>query len=266
MWLQLFALIALVQLIKAAPTNDGQRVVNGTDTTIQEYPFMVSLRSSAGYHSCGGSILTRNWIMTAAQCVDSNTASQQTIQVGRTNVSSIADESVFKIELVIQHPEYDPSNSYINDIALLKLVNPLKFSVSIQPVTLPEPFFEVDEADLEVTLVGWGVNNDGIFSDTLQKVDYYVVPNEQCNEIHGNNTIYPSQICAAEPGGGKGQCSGDSGSPLLHRGVQVGIVSWNIQPCTIAPYPGVLTKVSHYIDFIYEHTDLRPATGLIWDQ
>lgn len=52
---------------------------------------------------------------------------------------------------------------------------------------------------------------------------------------------------------------GDSGGPLIHNGVQVGIVSWSIKPCTIAPYPGVLTKVSHFIDFIYEHTDLDSA-------
>ncbi|XP_053686667.1 ovochymase-2-like [Sabethes cyaneus] len=260
MWFQLFTLTAFIQIITAAPTNDGQRVINGTDTTIEEHPFMLSLRDSLGTHNCGGTILTRYWIMTAAHCVGSSTPSLQSIQVGRTTVSMEDDESVFQIELVIVHPEYDPWNSSVNDIALLKLVKPLEFSESIQPVTLPKPYFEVDEADLGVTLVGWGMIDIGVFPDTLQKVDYYVVPNDECNIAHESNTIYPSQICAAEPGGGKGQCSGDSGGPLLHHGVQVGIVSWSVKPCTIAPYPGVLTKVSHYIDFIYEHTDVEPPT------
>ncbi|XP_055534239.1 trypsin II-P29-like [Wyeomyia smithii] len=256
MLFQLVVLTAFVQLIAAAPA-DNQRIINGTDATIKEFPFMLSLRSSGGGHSCGGSILSEYWIMTAAHCVNTlTTPSLQSIQVGRTNISRVADESVFRIELVIPHPDYTPSNSYVNDIALCKLASPLEFSESVQPVTLPKPCYEVDESDPKVTLIGWGLNDDGVVPPTLQKVDYYAVPNEQCNEIH-SSTIYPSQICAAEPGGGKGQCSGDSGGPLLHDNVQVGIVSWSIKPCTIAPYPGVLTKVSHFIDFIYENTDLE---------
>lgn len=46
------------------------------------------------------------------------------------------------------------------------------------------------------------------------------------------------------------------GGPLLVNGVQVGIVSWSMKPCTIAPYPGVFTAVSSYIDWIQEQTGL----------
>lgn len=89
---------------------------------------------------------------------------------------------------------------------MLKLATPLEFSESIQPVKLPEPYFEVEEADLGVTLIGWGMNDAGVIPSILQKVDYYIVPNEKCNDTHSSN-IYPSQICAAEPDGGKGQCN-----------------------------------------------------------
>lgn len=65
------------------------------------------------------------------------------------------------------------------------------------------------------------------------------------------------------------------GGPLLVDGVQVGIVSWSVKPCTIAPYPGkrlnavsfffinhfaasgVYTGVSHYIDWIIKTTGLK---------
>lgn len=43
---------------------------------------------------------------------------------------------------------------------------------------------------------------------------------------------------------------GDSGGPLWVNGQQVGIVSWSEKPCTIAPYPGVFTEVSWYVDWI----------------
>uniref|UniRef100_A0A182MTN6 Peptidase S1 domain-containing protein n=1 Tax=Anopheles culicifacies TaxID=139723 RepID=A0A182MTN6_9DIPT len=235
-----------------------RRIVNGTDASILDYPFMVSLRGSTGGHSCGGSILSELWVLTAAHCVSSTTPYLQTIQVGRTNVSREADDSVYGIARVIIHPQYDSRTSHINDIALLKLATPLTFSESVSPVRLPQPLFEVEDDldDLGVTLIGWGLTaTGGSAPTTLQRVDYYVVPNEECNAIH-TSTIYPSHICAAIPGGGKGQCSGDSGGPLLHHGVQVGIVSWSIKPCAVAPYPGVLTKVSHHIEFIQEHTEI----------
>lgn len=38
---------------------------------------------------------------------------------------------------------------------------------------------------------------------------------------------------------------------------QVGIVSWSIKPCGVPPYPGVFTAVSHYIDWIEDHTGVK---------
>ncbi|KAL9700194.1 hypothetical protein quinque_003635 [Culex quinquefasciatus] len=259
-FLTIFGGILLVQAALAAPSEGRTRIINGTDTTIERFPHMISLRGSSGGHSCGGSILSNYWILTAAHCVNPFTTPYlQTVQVGRTEISRPADSSVYEILEVIVHPGYNESYSFVNDIAVLKLKQPLAFGPTIQPVKLPSPCFEVeDQDDLGVTLTGWGLNNDGVVPSILQKVDYYVVPNEECDRIH-TSKIYPSQICAAYPGGGKGQCNGDSGGPLLHNGVQVGIVSWSIKPCTIAPYPGVLTKVSHYIDFIYQNTNLQGA-------
>ncbi|XP_058054720.1 chymotrypsin-1-like [Anopheles bellator] len=248
-------LLLVFALVEASPI-DNRKIVNGTDASIEDYPFVVSIRGASGGHSCGGSILNDRWILTAAHCVDWTTPLQQTVQVGRTTISSAVDDSVYAIEDVVIHPGYNPSDSYVDDIALVKLRKPLEFSERVQPVRVPgNRFYEVDPLETNpVTLIGWGRNaSDGPVQTTLQQVDYFVVPNDQCNVIHSDH-IYPTQICAAEPGGGKGQCSGDSGGPLLWSGMQVGIVSWSIKPCTIAPYPGVLTKVSYYLDFINQNT------------
>uniref|UniRef100_A0A182NIV2 Peptidase S1 domain-containing protein n=1 Tax=Anopheles dirus TaxID=7168 RepID=A0A182NIV2_9DIPT len=267
--LTIFAITLGVVLAIPAPFNTlddvpDRRIVNGTDADIRDYPFMVSLRGSTGSHSCGASILSELWVMTAAHCVSATTPFLQTIQVGRTDISRDKDDSVYAIAEVISHPGYDSRNSHLNDIALLKLARPLEFGVSVYPVRLPQPLFEVEDDldDLGVTLIGWGLTaTGGSAPTTLQRVDYYVVPNEECDSLH-TSTIYPSHICAAIPGGGKGQCSGDSGGPLLHHGTQVGIVSWSVKPCAVAPYPGVLTKVSHHLEFIREHTEILPCTEL----
>ncbi|ETN60982.1 chymotrypsinogen 2 [Anopheles darlingi] len=234
MELKYFSFVAVfVGVALGAPTEllseSDRRIVNGTDTTINNFPFMVSLRGMYGDHMCGGSILSEFWILTgpASRAVD--------------NFGS----------------DYNPDNSHINDIALLKLYDPLQFSAQVSRARLPQSFSEItDPNDLGVTLIGWGLTaTGGSVPKTLQRVDYYIVPNAQCAAIH-RYPIYPSHICAATPGGGKGQCSGDSGGPLLHHGVQLGIVSWSVKPCAIAPYPGVLTKVSHHIAFIEQYTSV----------
>lgn len=49
----------------------------------------------------------------------------------------------------------------------------------------------------------------------------------------------------------------DSGGPLLVNGVQVGIVSWSIKPCTAPPFPGVYTAVAPYIEWIEEISGIK---------
>lgn len=73
----------------------------------------------------------------------------------------------------------------------------------------------------------------------------------ECSRRHGV-TIHPTNICAGVPEGGKGQCSGDSGGPLILNDTQIGIVSWSRKPCTTPPYPGVFTEVSAYVGWILE--------------
>lgn len=194
-----------IYLLPAAPSST--KIVNGTDASIEDYPFMISLRSTYGGHACGGTILTKHWILTAAHCVhETLSPDKYTIQVGRTEISRPVDESVYEIELVIIHPGYDIYNSFVNDIAVFKLRRPLEFSDTVQPVRLPAACFEVQQSNPEVTLIGWGLNGDEVAQSILQQVDYYVVPNEECDQIHSDK-IFPQHICAAYPGGGKGQCN-----------------------------------------------------------
>ena len=47
------------------------------------------------------------------------------------------------------------------------------------------------------------------------------------------------------------------GGPLLVNGVQIGVVSWSVKPCAIAPFPGVYTDVTHFIDWIQEKTGIE---------
>lgn len=83
----------------------------------------------------------------------------------------------------------------------------------------------------------------------MQKVDLQVFDDNECAVRH-LRPIHSTTICAGVPEGGKGQCNGDSGGPLIAGRYQVGIVSWSRKPCAIAPHPGVFTEVSAYVYWI----------------
>ncbi|XP_053687212.1 chymotrypsin-1-like [Sabethes cyaneus] len=240
----LFCIVLLYNSVKA--DNISSRIFDGLDASIEDFPFIISLRRNNS-HSCGGSILTNNWMMTAGHCFKKLTAGVDilSVQVGRTEISKSVDSSVYAVDRFVVHPEYSQSKVN-NDIALIKLKSPLTFSKLVQPVTLPPVCYEVKNPKQEVTVIGWGVTNEGHLSKTLQQLNYHIVPHRKCNRQY-KNRILSTQICTASPGPFKG----DSGGPLMHQGLQVGIVSWGRDPL-----PGVFTKVSHFIRFIYMYTDL----------
>lgn len=68
--------LSLIALSAAAPPKNPDRIekeskiVNGTDSNIARFPYIVSLQgiynSSHSYHSCGASILNKYWILTVS--------------------------------------------------------------------------------------------------------------------------------------------------------------------------------------------------------
>ena len=109
----------------------GESVLNP-----HEFPWMVGVRTKSG--KCGGSIITKNLVMTAAHCVfNSKTQDLKqeiSILMGHSNISSalIKKESVGS---VLVHPQND-NKQYYNDVTLLRLTKDLEFDNSIQPIAL----------------------------------------------------------------------------------------------------------------------------------
>ena len=109
----------------------GESVLNP-----HEFPWMVGVRTKSG--KCGGSIITKNLVMTAAHCIfNSKKELNQEISIlmGHSDISSalIKKES---IESVLVHPQND-NKQYYNDVALLRLTKDLEFNNSVQPIALP---------------------------------------------------------------------------------------------------------------------------------
>ncbi|KAL4966139.1 serine protease [Aspergillus stella-maris] len=230
----------------------AENIVGGDDATIEEYPYQIALLSS-GSLICGGSIISNQYVVTAAHCTDGSSARSLSIRAGSTNHAS--GGTVVGVSSIAQHPDYD-SATVSNDISILTLDEELTFGDGIGAVDLPSSG-DVPSAGTIGTLTGWGaLTEGGSISSNLQYVDVPVVSNSQCSSDYaGFNEITDGMVCAGEEEGGQDACQGDSGGPYVADGVLIGITSWG-NGCARAGYPGVYTSPAYYRDYISQVTGL----------
>ncbi|XP_039541724.1 trypsin isoform X2 [Pimephales promelas] len=236
-----------------APLNN--KIVGGQDATAGSWPWQVSIQSDYfGGHFCGGSLINKDWVLSAAHCFQSSSMGTIMIYLGRRSQSGLNpyEENRTAIQF-INHPNYDnPSDD--NDIALLQLSSSVTFSDYIRPVCLAAAG-SVFVADTESWVTGWGLLQAGgtQIPDILQEVMIPIVSNSDCDNAYGGG-ITSNMICAGLLNqGGKDSCQGDSGGPLVSRNgsqwIQSGIVSFG-KGCANPKYPGVYGRVSRYQDWI----------------
>ncbi|XP_061411756.1 enteropeptidase-like [Lethenteron reissneri] len=101
------------------------RVVQGSDAAPGAWPWMVDLRSK-GQHLCGASLLSRDWLLTAAHCVRGHEAVDLTAAFGLRSQLNFSSSGVEQ-RLVAQVHGHRDYNHYSkdNDIALLRLASPV---------------------------------------------------------------------------------------------------------------------------------------------
>ncbi|KAJ8942811.1 hypothetical protein NQ318_022825 [Aromia moschata] len=247
----LFVILNIVYLVNARiPKLDG-RIVGGTNASILEFPYQVSLRRYS-QHICGASIFHYSYALTAAHCVYGGSASQYSIRAGSDYVNK--DGKRIKVCTIHYHEKYNP-DTMDNDIAILTLCTPLTFTEKILPVALPEVGEAVADG-ISAVISGWGYEKEsGSVQPILKKVIVPIISQIACQSRYiSSATITNNMICAGLIGtGGKDACQGDSGGPLRANGKLMGIVSWGYG-CARPQYPGVYTKVSNYRSWIKQIT------------
>uniref|UniRef100_A0A8C5LLU1 Coagulation factor XI n=1 Tax=Leptobrachium leishanense TaxID=445787 RepID=A0A8C5LLU1_9ANUR len=236
--------------------------VGGDESSLGEWPWQVSmhlkLTTRSEQHACGGSIINKQWMVTAAHCVfHFNKPSLWNIYGGFVNLSELnLTTPFFEVEQIIIHSLYDATD-ISNDIALLKLKRPVLSTDNILPICLPPKENQLVIPDY-CWVTGWGYTEEtGNSSNFLQKAKLPILSTEQCQTKYLSKKIDNDVVCAGYEHGTIDACKGDSGGPLTCQidktWYLIGITSWG-EGCARAGKPGVYTRVSSYIDWIHENS------------
>lgn len=247
-----------------AVEGENARVFGGRPAEPGAYPFQVALLNPERIEQddpdsrfqaqfCGGTLMTRAWVLTAAHCLVTREGEpfrpdEVVVHSGAVDIRSGDLRPV--AELVI-HEGYDPV-VVENDVALLRLAQPIQQSSGpVGAVPVARGNDQVPEGSAVV--IGWGMTEDGTFPYELLETDVDLVANEVCNDgmrqlfeqemasiildlgttsrvpepameeayrilvSNAGDPVSENMICAGTASGERNSCSGDSGGPLLVR-------------------------------------------------
>ncbi|CAG5047738.1 unnamed protein product [Parnassius apollo] len=213
------------------------RVLGGSPATIGQYPILAQLLldpwGTLQYSQhCAGVILTSRHVISTAHC----------FQYNENTGNNYTSPRFWKVRV---------GSSY-RTRAVIVVATPFLLGKFVRQGTITKPNTEV-APNAMCTLVGWGATqNGGPQPDQLQYAMMFTIDQEECKMRYNTIGAYiaESMFCAGsvEYDGIDG-CYGDSGGPLIYKGVVVGLVSFGYG-CGNRYYSGVYTKLSHFTDWI----------------
>jgi trypsin len=220
------AVLAVVLLASSGSAVAGtleQPILGGSQATLGQYPTVVAIEVGGGL--CTGTLITKDWILTAAHCVKGVTVTGIKVHFNTVNVFQNKG-TVVMASMAIPHPEFSTSRLGSKDIGLIKLATPVT-DIKPVPVNLDSTKAPVG---IKVTMVGFGATAQGGGGNI--GIAYVVEQTSvACNSFAGTD----ADLLCFNQVSGKGKCEGDSGGPSFSmidgRMMQVGITSFGDQNC-----------------------------------
>ncbi|XP_054649074.1 coagulation factor IXa isoform X2 [Dunckerocampus dactyliophorus] len=233
-----------------------KRIIGGHDVVPGDIPWQVALvYSDDGSVFCGGSILSKRWVITAAHCL-AQAVGPFFIRVGEHTISVLeGNEQDYQVSKQHVYPFYNPRVSLVNhDLALLYLDKPIIYSRVVRPICIgPHEFTEaLVQNSSPATVSGWGITQTANTSDTLKKVKVPFTGRLECKRSSAAR-ITRFMFCAGYDDKAEDPCKGDSGGPHANKlhgtWFLTGIVSWG-EECAQRGKYGVYTRLSLYYSWI----------------
>lgn len=239
-------------MVKVKDLSSRLRILGGKKATKGRWPWQVALvKNNRPY--CGGTILTSQFIITAAHCVRRDIY----VRAGEYDLSvKEGTEQEIKVEKVFINPGYD-KDTVDSDVAILKLKTPLILSKYVSNVCLPTK--KTSKSMLRVnkmgTIIGWGKRKSSANRGTkiLYQANVPIVNTTVCRNVYEEYYISNNMICAGYRNGKIDSCAGDSGGPLLfqrHKRWYIqGITSFG-EGCGRRGKYGIYAKVFNFVKWI----------------
>ncbi|OCU01083.1 hypothetical protein XELAEV_18006866mg [Xenopus laevis] len=240
----------------------GSRIIGGVNAQPGAWPWIVSIQYSRGtnyIHFCGGTILNRQWVVTAAHCFNHFKEKFHNLRLvfGAHQLSQLGPHTqIRKIKKLVVHEEYSGEGKQMYDMALIHLNETITFSDYIQPACFPSKSINVEHMTT-CQVAGWGVLSETSKepSDILQEAGVTLVPKALCNSTEWyNGKIEEYNHCAGHKQGKIDSCQGDSGGPLMCRTKSndfavVGVTSWG-SGCARKQRPGIYSSTQYFTEWI----------------
>ncbi|XP_075974529.1 trypsin CFT-1-like [Anticarsia gemmatalis] len=243
------------------------------------------------FQFCGGIILNQRSVLSAAHCFDDDR--DHTVMWRMRVGSTLAHSGgvVHNTAQIIIHEQFN-SSSMDSDLAILRSASAISYGSGVQPARIGAYYVEGNQvvwasgwgvtvsiyciivcAEYSLFLTHYCPTASSIeycylcknkfnliqqeqflFAEELRHVQVYSISQDICRQRYGESRITDNMLCSGVLDvGGRDQCSGDSGGPLYHNGVVVGVCSWGpgtLPTCGNPHFPGVNVRVSSFILWI----------------
>ena len=259
------------------PTVPLVEIHGGQDADRGEYPWNVLIELSRG-RFCGGSIVGKEWVLTAGHCLLSdfhqrcnnrgdNPCNMMSKVDVRGVIAGMHDRSSYQEEGrqvrtasdLVLHPFFTSQATYIDfDVGLIKVNEPFIYNESVNRVCLPKAGVGTLVGNKNLEISGWGKTNTSRDASIMQATTVPYVSREICNEDRSyGGVVTETMFCAGYQEGGRDACQGDSGGPLVYLGAngtyeQGGIISWG-RYCAAENFYGVYTNLPYFYDWIMNY-------------
>ncbi|RXM96888.1 Acrosin [Acipenser ruthenus] len=236
----------------------GEKMEGGLQAKVGAWPWQVSLLKTSDLELfCGGSILNKYWVITAAHCFKPrNIEEPGTIKVGLGvhQLDKPKEWTVYKSpKNIFVDERFDPTKGK-HDIAMLQMREPMEFGDYVRPVCFPDNSTFAPEEWVSCHVTGWRFVNGGKAEEprVLRQAPTRLIPSKTCNQSDWyNGTVDEGNFCA----GWAGRCQGDGGGPLVcllpnsERWILIGIMSWG-SGCNLPKRPVIYTSTKHNLDWV----------------